>query len=289
MRPTILRLALCIVMISTTCKAEQPTVFWFRSDFAPGSIVSGPDKDRGYLDQLTTAIEKHLPNYRHPWVTAPVSRIQEEMKIRPNACNPAFLKTPEREALFVFSAPYIELLPNGLIVNRASLPPLKPFLSEKGAVHLGDLLASHLWHVAIVAGRSYGDGINAALKANADSGLVIAVQSADLFSTSLRKLAEHRDLDGVIGYGSELDYAVKLQGYDPAKFVFVPVAEEPPLIASHVACSRSPFGEAFIAEVNALIASSDVQSVVLAAYRSWLPPDTVAYYDRLRRPLPQAH
>jgi len=275
-------------MISTPCKAEQPTVFWFRSDFAPGSIVSGPDKDSGYLDQLTTAIEKHLPDYRHSWVTAPVSRIQEEMKTRPNACNPAFLKTPEREKVFVFSAPYIELLPNGLVVNRVSLPRLKPFLSAKGAVRLGDLLASHLWHVAIVAGRSYGEGINAALKANFDSGLVIAVQSADLFSTSLRKLADRRDLDGVIGYSSELDYAVKSQGYDPAKFVFVPVAEEPPLVASHVACSRSPFGEAFIAQVNALIASSDVHDIVVNAYRSWLPADTVAYYDRLREQSPKA-
>jgi len=272
-----------LIMLSTTpVKAEQREIVWFRSDYAPGSIVAGPDKDKGYLDVLMTTLGRRMPQYRHSWVTAPMMRREEEIRTRDNACSPGFLKTPERERTFLFSDAMFQLLPPGLTINKDSLPRFQRFVDAEGRLRLGDILNNDDPVIAVAAGRSYGAGLDLILKSTDNRGKVSDIVAADLFSTTVRKLGERRDIDGVMGFSVELSYAVRSLGLNAESYYFLPLAEETRIITSYIICSPTPLGRRIIDDINAVYAVPEIKADVRSSYRSWLPPESAVRFDTLR-------
>jgi uncharacterized protein (TIGR02285 family) len=225
-----------------------------------------------------------LHEFRHEIVEAPTRRLMEDLKTKPNVCSVAIVKTPEREAVFDFSAmPVIWTLPNGVITLRNRLPMFTPFLNDRGELRLDTLLSSGKnRRLGILTGRSFGTGIDAVLKKHAGHESLVTVPSSDQFASRLLKLANQDEFDAIIGYATELNYVAEQLGLDRRKFAFLPVAEEVPIQPGYVACSKTPFGKRVIASVNRILADKQIQQKIEAAYREWLDPENLALYDRLR-------
>ena len=276
-------IALPLLLAAGVCQAqiEPKTIVWMRSNFTPVTIVEGPEQDQGYVDRWLALVENRLADYRYHRVTATTQRTQEEMKARPNICSPAFLKTPQREALFAYSKPYLQMLPNGMVTTHAKLDAMKRFLDPSGQLRLDALLGSGRFRVAAQAQRSYGAAIDQALTAH-DRAVSRQHQQKTLTS-SLKAMATSRaDFDGYLGYAIEFEYYARQldTGYKP--FVFLPVAGQPLLLPAYMACSRSAEGEAFIRRVDALMDDPAVQQQTAAYYRAWLPLSVARYWDRIR-------
>lgn len=276
-------LALSLLLASGLGQAqgEANSIIWMVSDFPPVTIVEGPQQGQGYADRWMALLASRLPGRQYQQVTATAQRTVSEMQARPNVCSPAFLKTPEREALLVYSRPYLSLLPNGMVTTRSKLDSLKPFLDASGQLRLDALLASGSFRVAALAARSYGSAADQALADQRDA--VVQLRMVKTFSTSLKAMASQRaDFDGYLGYAIEFEYHRRLADLDIQPFAFLPIAGQPQFTPAHVACSRSPEGEAFIRQVDQLIAENAVREQVASYYRAWLPAAVARSWDQAR-------
>ncbi|GAB2887430.1 hypothetical protein GCM10027046_14660 [Uliginosibacterium flavum] len=277
---------ICLSLMISPLLAQVPakSVVWFHSDFPPISIISGPFKDRGAADQWGALLMQQMPDYQHELIPANAARLQEEMKQRGNGCSRALLKNPEREKNFIFSEPLVSFLPNGLITLRSRKADLEPFLNERGELRLDALLNARKFEIAVAAGRSFGPSIDPVLQAGSAQGKLVQFNASDLFSSGLLRLSNHQGVDAVMGYAIELSWAIRRFDLKPSQFWFIPVEGETALLPVHIACSRSPTGEAIIGQINALVHEGKLPDAAARAYRDWLPADIAQYYDRRRKP-----
>ncbi|MBS1211121.1 MAG: hypothetical protein H6R19_3519, partial [Proteobacteria bacterium] len=277
----LLRKLLLISLISLCYKvaqANQPTgeIVWFHSDFPPISILSGPFKGQGAADRWESFLIQNLTDFRHEQLPANTLRLHDEMKRRDNACNPAYLKTPEREKFFIFSNPIVHILPNGLVSLRSNKALIEPFLNGRREVRLAELLSTQKLQIAVARGRSFGHTIDTQLKA----GNAVQYNASDIFSSGFLQLANHQGVDAVVGYAIELTWSTRRFDLDPKQFWFIPVEGATELIPVHIACSRSAAGEQIIARINDLVRAGKVTEIATHAYREWLPEDIGHFYDR---------
>lgn len=277
---------LCLSLTAGPLAAAPPIkqIVWFHSDFPPIFILSGPFKGRGTADRREEFLMRQIPSFSHTKVTANVARMQEEMKNQNNICSSSLLKTPEREKNFIFSDALTEILPNGLVTLSSNRTVLEPFLNDRGELRLAELIASEKFRIAVAAGRSYGQTIDASLLAGVGSGKVVPFNASDIFASGLLQVSNNQGADAVMGYAIELSWAILRFHQDSGRFWFIPVEGETALTPVHVACSRSPLGAELIAQVNALIHLGNAQEAAARAYIEWLPADIAQYYERARKP-----
>ncbi len=269
-----------------TSANQDGTIYWYGGDFPPYSIVAGPKQGQGIADQRKDLLVEYLPEFRHETIHATTARILQEIKIKPNACNVAYLKTPEREAIMEFSATPIQwILPNGIITSRNRLPVLKRFINDRGELKLDAFLNTGQYRLGIIAGRSFGTGIDAVLKKYKDKNLLVTVPSRDHSASRLLKLLNQSEYEAIVGYAIELNYIIRELGLNAGDFVFLPVAEEPSLIPTYVVCSKSDVGKHVIATVNRAITDTKTKQRVETSYRTWLAGENLALYDRLQQQL----
>lgn len=278
-------LLLLLVLFSGNAGA-QDSIVWFHTDFAPISIINGPDAGKGVSDQWEHYLAAHLPEFRHEKLISNVARQHEEMKHRDNLCFRTFIKTPEREKFLLFSDRIAELLPNGFIALKSSQEKLAPFLNQKGELRLADLLEAGTFKIGVAAERSFGPKIDAVLASSKENtDVVVPFAASDIFYTGLVQLARRHEIDGIIGYAVELSYGARRMNKSPENFLFLPIAEDISLVPIHISCTKSPAGEKIIARINQAIQAGGADYAT-AAYRAWLPPESRDYYDRLRKASP---
>lgn len=265
--------------------SDDAAIEWYVNNFPPVIITAGPDVGRGWADKRVQRLTRRLTTFRHEVVNASAIRMFEDMKTKPNICSAFLLKTPEREAFIEFSKPFSWIVPNGVVVTTARYATLKPYMNEQGELHLGNMLADGR-RIGISATRSYGEGIDVAIKKYRDKPVVVVVPSSNFPAGRLLKLIDQDEYDVTPGYSEELMYMASENAIDRKDIAFLPVAEQPPLIPTYVGCSKSELGKQFIAAINQLIADPDVQKEDSAAYRMWLDEKTAARYDLLRSRLP---
>ncbi len=92
----------------------EEKIIWFRSDFPPMSIPSGPYADKGSCDRVTALLIDKLNGYNHTVIISNYKRVLLEIKKQHKSGSAALLKTPEREKFVEFSIPYRVVLPNGI-------------------------------------------------------------------------------------------------------------------------------------------------------------------------------
>lgn len=283
LRPLLFLIVMCMPIGMSGAARAAGSIVWFHSDFPPLSIVNGPDKGHGAADQWGAFLQRQLSEFQHELIAANTMRLQEEMKHRDNACNYAFLKTAEREKLFLFSEPLASIQPNGLITLRSREKELAPFLNDHGELRLAALIATKKFRVAAAAGRSFGHVIDEALLAGQESGKLVPFTTSDLFSSGLLQILNKQGVDALPGYAMELSWAAQRFNLPPERFWFLPVEGQTDLLPVHAACSRSPLGEQIISQINELIRTGKLHEVASQAYRAWLPADVARHYDRQRK------
>ncbi len=278
-------LSLFVVVAAQVQADDRELIVWTSGDFPPYEIISGTDKGNGVSDRARKVLNQRLTQFRHENHVAPVARIMEEPKTKPNICRAMSTKTPGRDAVLEFSSiPIIWTLPNGVISTRNRVALFQPFLNERGELRLDAFLANDTgYRIGISAGRSFGTGIDAVLKKYAGQRSIVSVQSSDYFHSSLLKLVNQDEFDAIIGYAVEFSYIARRQGINERDFVFFPIAGEPSLTPRYVSCSKTEFGKRVITFVNPILKDKTLIGDLENAYRSWLDKENLALYDRLMK------
>jgi uncharacterized protein (TIGR02285 family) len=280
MRPVFV-LSLTLFLNLPTQAAE--TLLWYMPNFEPGHFDAGPMAGLGYVDlTLERVIEPAMPGFEHKVVVAPITRMLHDMQEKPNVCTVAIQVTAERKKLFLFSRPAFRYQPVGLIVRTDDLPALAGLIDEGSQISLARYEALESTMIGLVADRAYGDRLDPML---AESEHTLRIVGSNATSSLPKMLLAGGRITAFLGYSFEIGYAGQQNGDIQTKLTWLPVKEQPAVMQSHMACSRSPLGERVIERLNTILSQAEARQQIQSYYESWLPP---AMRERLRRSHPTA-
>ncbi|MBI3728406.1 MAG: TIGR02285 family protein [Burkholderiales bacterium] len=248
-------------------------VNWYVFPLPPLYIPEGQGKGEGIVD---LALQRHLipnlPGYQHKFIHVPLKRLELMLKDESNACALGLFKNAEREKTMVFSAPFFAQIPPGAMIPRAQIAQLRPYLGAGDKLNLSKLLEDEVLTVGVQSGRSYGAAIDELLLAHKGKKSIF-LNSAPNAAKSLFQMNAMGRVNLMLGYPYEANF---LNSRDSADFIdlkFYPLQEQPAFLLGYAACSKSPFGEQVIEQINTVLARREILEAVASYYEGWLPED----------------
>lgn len=249
--------------------SAKERLFWLVRDLPPFTILEGPEKGQGVIDQLLPLLIRQMPEYDHSILR--VNRARGiQMLQDPNSftCDPTLLWTPERAEYVRFSVPSLGVLSGGLVLRKDSEALVAPYLDGQ-EVDLLNLLSKTPLKLGVVAERSYGTQIDAILRQLPDTAF--SRHYGNDATANLLQMQQLGRLRMVLGYWPEVRYLVDLQGGALADYQFHPVKGVNRYQFLHVGCSNSELGREAIAHIDQLLPALR-RDVLPGLYARWLDP-----------------
>ena len=249
--------------------SAKERIFWLVRDLPPFTILEGPEKGQGVIDQLLPLLIRQMPEYDHSIVRVNRARgIQMLQDLNSFTCDPTLLWTPERAEYVRFSVPSLGVLSGGLVLRKDSEALVAPYLDGQ-EVDLHGLLSKAPLKLGVVAERSYGTQIDAILRQLPDSAF--SRHYGNDATANLLQMQQLGRLRMVLGYWPEVRYLVDLQGGALADYQFHPVKGVNRYQFLHVGCSNSELGREAIAHIDQLLPALR-RDVLPGLYARWLDP-----------------
>ncbi|KYC24725.1 TIGR02285 family protein [Pseudomonas sp. ABFPK] len=249
--------------------SAKERLFWLVRDLPPFTILEGPEKGQGVIDQLLPLLIRQMPEYDHSILR--VNRARGiQMLQDPNSftCDPTLLWTPERAEYVRFSVPSLGVLSGGLVLRKESEALVAPYLDGQ-EVDLLNLLSKTPLKLGVVAERSYGTQIDAILRQLPDTAF--SRHYGNDATANLLQMQQLGRLRMVLGYWPEVRYLVEQQGGALADYRFHPVQGVNRYQFLHVGCSNSELGREAIAHIDHLLPALR-RDVLPGLYARWLDP-----------------
>ncbi|WP_256674703.1 TIGR02285 family protein [Pseudomonas sp. LD120] len=259
-----------LVLFWPLCASSEPqeTLIWLMRDLPPSSIFEGELKGRGVIDLLMPQLIASLPEYQQQVVRVNRARGMQMLRESTFVCDPAMIKTKEREQWITFSITSFRVLSNGLVIRRADRKQLARFI-QNGKVDLHALLNSGEEKVGVIAERSYGQHIDSLLQ-QAPVGTINAHHGNEALG-SLLQMQRLGRLRSLLGYLPEVRYLAIQQGIDPQDLEFYPIQGIPKYQEVHIGCSKTAQGQQAIARLNQTLLTLREDRLV-ELYAQWLEP-----------------
>ena len=247
--------------------SAKERLFWLVRDLPPFTILEGPEKGQGVIDQLLPLLIRQMPEYDHSILRVNRARgIQMLQDPKSFTCDPTLLWTPERAEYVRFSVPSLGVLSGGLVLRKDSEALVAPYLDGQ-EVDLLNLLSKTPLKLGVVAERSYGTQIDAILRQLPDTAF--SRHYGNDATANLLQMQQLGRLRMVLGYWPEVRYLVDLQGGALADYQFHPVKGVNRYQFLHVGCSDSELGRAAVAHIDQLLPTLR-RDVLPGLYARWL-------------------
>ena len=262
-----------MVMLLTTTSQARETIYWVQYDMRPFYIRDGQFAGQGINEIADQMLRDELPEYDHKIIWGNVARIVTMLKNgQPVICS-SMLRSPEREAMFLFSKEYRRVsVAQQLVIAARRASEFTPYLGADGSIDLEKLLTDKKFSGIFPVGRAYGNPIDTLLKkyeANDANRGQANFSMYDPMRTILKQLNTGRK-DFTIAYPTEIIYELKigfpseapntLDSSGPAAdqhaqplFIFLPIQGLPEFIPSYIAAPKTPWGEKVIADIDAVL------------------------------------
>lgn len=253
---------------------------WLGIDFAPMTIVAGPDAGTGYLDEVLRTIQPLFPGVKHSILYGNSSRLEQLMQRGGNICTIAMLHTRARERYMVYSKPFARIIPNGIITLKTLEQRLEAFRDQHGNVSLARAGSDRTLRLGLSQGRVYGDQIDDVIRPWVGPPLARHVEmlASTNIGEGLYRMLQRGRVDYMLGYPLEERYFLQRYTDVNSPTVFIPIAESSKLIDRHLACVNTPWGRQRVAEMNRLLESKELRQKLQGIYESRLSPDARVLY-----------
>ena len=260
-------------LLPLSAKAAD-TLTWLIRDLPPMTILDGPQKGQGVIDELLPMLMERLPEYQHKILHVNRARGLQILQTPALTCDPTMLWTAERAKWVVYSRPAFSMVSNGVVVRQDRRDVLAPLVAQQ-RVDLAALLLDKRARLGVVAERSYGTLIDEMLD-QTDAPTRVLHYGNDALG-SLLQMQRLGRLEAVLGYWTEIRYHALRQGIDPLSLAFYPIAGVMPYQRVHIGCSDTPEGHQAIEHINQVL-NELPQAQLLHAYAAWLDPALRAQY-----------
>ncbi|HSY26785.1 MAG TPA: TIGR02285 family protein [Burkholderiaceae bacterium] len=286
----ILLIAPVLLFATPSATAEEKSIVWAMNDFPPNFIfpdgklpTTVAELGQGYGDRSMANIIARLPQYRHQFLQANVPRIMAQMEHGSNLCFASVNKTPSREK-FAYFTPIFLHPPMGLVVlrDRQSTSVL-----QSAPQSLANILKQHKdFQGYVESGRSYNPDIDSLISQDNASLRKITVPNTG----HLLRMLDAGRMDYTLEYPMMVEYQSEKM-IVKNKMSVIPLVEAPDWIASYVACTRNPWGQERIHDIEVAIHDAARSQAFRDALNHWIPPEYLAehrvklkgFYDDLAK------
>jgi len=240
------------LLLQGAATAAPPVVTWVTPDLSNDTNNFG----NHYLSFLMG----RLPAFDHHVMQGSFGRVWHEMQSkRAGACVFNAIKTPEREAVAVFSRRPLLWPAYRLYFSPPHRAAFTPYLDSEGRVDLGKLTAAPL-HGAVTASRAYNSVIDGFINAHNKARPLDSLLSTRQILNLVR--AEHLDF----AFATLAD----IEQHD-GSLDSLPIAGGDAWNPSYVACTRDKTGLAVIAAVDEVFEEQENWAEYVEPLRSVLP------------------
>lgn len=236
----------CLLSPYPRAEAQKPRLDWAATDFPPFMILEGPAKGQGVWDELSRIVQADLPEFEHVDVEMPNSRFMEELRDGKNLCKIYFFKTPEREKHLHYSLPAVVFLTNQVVMRRETYEAMR----KPDRIDLNELLPDQRFRGGFIINRSYAPDMDPAIAANRDAPH-LTFMVAD--NTAYFKMMAEGRLDYILDFPVAVAYWSKVIGFDPDRFVSVPIVSGTACTITYVVCTENAWGAQLIDRINAIL------------------------------------
>ncbi|WP_028583948.1 TIGR02285 family protein [Desulfogranum mediterraneum] len=274
-RPIIL--AAILGLLSATAGLAKEPLYWLEAVAPPFFIHQGALKGQGYEDLLTALLKEQLPDYEHRHLPANISRHYQQWKQGENACSLAMYKTPEREEFAYFSIPSVITLPPVLIISKDNWEKF----DNQSTVLLKDLLNSKRYLIGRARNRSYGTTMDEILDTHGSEATIFSYEGPELTLNLFKMLLAGR-IDALPGLPEEAMYLAETMGIRD-RIMTLGIVENlsnPRAMLTHVACSKTEWGQQTIAVINTVLKQQRPTERYRRAYERWLDPASIPLYRK---------
>lgn len=260
--------------------AEQDNIItWYKPEFPPLSIVNGPDAGKGYSDRIEAFLMQEMTHYQHQVLVSPFKRTVRDMKKGLNVCSVTLLKTPARTKFITFSKPVRLLLPNGLVLRKEDLAKLAPYKDNQGAVSVEKVIQSGALRIGYSNGRSYTKAIDKLLTKYKDSPILIE-RLGNEGPKGLLTMLSKGHIDAMFAQPVEALFHGKAIGIADDVAIF-PISEIKDYTVGYIGCSKTPWGEAVIQEIDKLIKTAVRRKDFRSFYEEFLDAQSKVRYRKI--------
>lgn len=274
-----------LVAAPVSAQGNVERITWLAGDTAAASGSGARPSDR-LLDWLTV----RLPGITHERIVANAKRSWTLIERGDPVCHASAVRSPPREALAYFSNTW-PMPPLQLIVRRERVSALP--VDAAGQVDLTALLADARLQGVIVHGRSYGPALDAVL--SQPEGVVPGLRrvTAGDFGSNLVPMLLQGRADYAFEYPNALAALLRTRP-EVAGLATLPLKGAMDPVISGVACPRTPWGQAAIRRIDAVLGTPEGAALLRDILMSELPPDSRrqyreafdAFFQRRAQPTP---
>lgn len=254
-------------------------ITWYKPEFPPLSIVNGPFAGKGYSDQIEAYLIEQLSTYKHKMLVAPFKRTLRDMKKGLNACSVTLLKTPAREQFIAFTKPARLLLPNSIIIRSNDTNRFKTMISNDGKISAAQVMQDQHIRFGYSNGRSYTKPLDNLLSQyNGAPNLIERLGKEG--PKGLLSMLSKGHIDAMFAQPVEAQYHGRLMGVGEMIAV-IPITETKDFTVGYIGCSKTPWGEDVIKQINNVLNDAVKNPTFRAFYEDFLDQESIIRYRKV--------
>lgn len=252
----------------------REVITWVVFDWPPVFILQDHNSDAvtklgdGTGDKLVKMLQQQLPDYDHRVVVMSPGRVFAQMKQGENLCLPSAIRTPEREAIAMFT-PALLTMPIQLVTRE---DVLKAHPRWREGVDLKTLVQDRALSGTYMASRSYGQTIDQILASSSNTGMHAV--AAALPSSPYQMLALKR-IDYTLEFPQIVQYH-ELRKELPPGITVVPLRQDQQWLTGYVACTKNAWGQGAIRKIDSALRELAKEQAYRDLITAWTPDNDKA-------------
>ncbi len=240
---------------------EKPTIRWLTWQQAPNFIIEGKFKGQGIGGTLTKKLQDNLPQYNHINVLSNTRRYQSLIKEK-NVCVAWAWIVPGSEKYRIHSRA-VSLAPRSGIQILKTKQHL--FGKPGETLSLKNLLTNLDLKLGYLEEMTYSKRVHELLEENRNKGN-IHFSSRNEVEFNLSML-DREHLDYFFSFSAQAIFDAELKGINN-KYQFYNIEEMDLYTSMHTHCSKTPFGEQVMSEVEKIL-TNDTLMEHLSVIERW--------------------
>jgi len=252
---------LSLLFGGVTYAEQKQTIRWLGWEQVPNFITEGPFAGQGLGDSFTQALQSRLPQYQHEIVISNTRRYQRLIR-EENVCVAWAWIVPGSREFRLHSRP-VSLAPQSGIQTLKSKQHL--FGKPDQVLSLAKLLMNPDITLGFLEEMKYSKRVNDLLEQYRGKDNVHFSSRSDV-EFDLAMLDRNR-LDYFFGFPAQAIYDAELKGIEN-KYQFYNIEEIELYTSMHTHCSKTPFGEKVMRDINKII-TNDILLEHLAVVERW--------------------
>ena len=254
------------VMLAGTAAAADH-IDWIVTDFPPAHVVAGDDAGTGILDLEIRYLTEHLPDFVHD--TRKIANVRAWALIRDHdgICIAGAIDLPERRQFALYSQHVaMAILGPQVLVRQDQAERFDPFRTAAGEIDLKKLAADSSLRAARTRDRPLGAPIEEFPGPEGTAQLSSLPTSGQAVT-----MLDKGHVDYAFGYANEITY-YRSGHPGSAEMTAIPIAGQPRVLHTRVACSDGPVGRRAIGRIDEVLGRAGTPPPYFEATGRWYDP-----------------